>query len=161
MIYWGICYRNVKHQLTRERVGGWGRVIGMEVSLKHCEKHHLDMILGQRVDLLILEGFMGERKWEVMREWPSRNGGWENSCSVYVSLAGREGLWVSWVCAVQHGSHWSHMTISPWNVAGLNWDGIAHVKHKLDFRLSVKYNVKDLMDHLYLTTYEIIKNLTY
>lgn len=47
---------------------------------------------------------------------------------------------------------------STWNVASLSWDGIAHVKHKLDFRPSVEYNVKDLMDNLYLTTYWNNKN---
>lgn len=33
---------------------------------------------GQGVDLLVLEGYMGKRKQEAVREWPSLNGEWEN-----------------------------------------------------------------------------------
>lgn len=46
---------------------------------------------------------MGNRKWEVMREWPSCCGEWENSCQCMLALLCGEGLETSWVWTVQHG----------------------------------------------------------
>lgn len=51
----------------------------------------------------VLEGCVGIRKWEVMREWTSCCGGWENSCQCMLALLCGEGLETSWVWTVQHG----------------------------------------------------------
>lgn len=75
----------------------------MEASSELCEIHPLGMVLTWRGDLSVLEGCMGNRKWEVMREWPSCCGGWENSCQGMLALLCGEGLETSWVWTVQHG----------------------------------------------------------
>ena len=66
--------------------------------------------------------------------------------TVYMlALLCREGLCTSWVCTVQHGSHWSHVATEHLKCGQSELRYAVSAKYKLDFRISKK-TLKKLHD---------------